>query len=765
MKKKIIVSTFLFVLVGIAAFFVFNYSLAASNQNSQIVDVTKKLDTTFKTLGGKTDKDLDLPVRLVGYDDIKIIWSSSKPNIISEDGVVNRPLYGDGDKEVVLTAIIESKTEGFKLQIMSVLGYQEASITFNIIVKAIEATDDEKITHTLNDLIVPRETYKDINLLKSSSVFSDISIKWTSSNLSILSNDGLIKGYGDVTLTARVSIGDKYEDKVFNCTVTDEELSYLVLDEDFTNYEEGDYNNPWSSDDNLFYITGGKIIEKNSKSVLSLNASNNGSVEFVNGNFAGILSLSYEYLNELLEGETASLIISQSIRGDQYRVVETIDISNITNNVYTYNFTYYEKVKISFESNNESLLIDVLNIVVKHYISERNIINSLESLIPSIVTQSINLPTTTTYGGTVIWESSHPEIISSLGVVNVPFVQTNVTLTATISYFEDDITYAISILVGESSDLPSVFIYFLDVGKYGARDMGESMMIKFGDYEVIIDAGDRWAESTQAVLEAVDEISDDKIIELAIATHPHADHIGSMDDVLNTFEVVNLLQFEGTYTSQVYRDYVTAYEASNCNVCTVLDAYNNIGDCTRIIEIGDNVSIEIINTGYHDKSDENSRGIVFILDAYGTRVLYTGDADNNKYPIESSYMNYVGDIDILKVVHHGTKNGTTTAFLEAVTPEVAIITNGNFLGNNNGHPTPEAINRIYQYSNKTQIYAVTGGNGTGSDRFHQRNGIITIEITVDDYYIASEYNGGVPIELSSTDFWVENPSRIYSYGN
>lgn len=776
MKKKLIISGILFILIGISAYFVVNYYITASDQNSQTVEVANILDSRFEVLGGKTDKDLDLPVYLPFYSDLKISWSSSKPNIISEDGVVNRPVYVDGDAEVILTASIESKVEGFKLQMMSLLGYKKTSYVINIIVKSLEATDEEKMSLTINDLIVPRETSRDINLLKKSSVFNDISIEWSSSDSTILSENGLIKGYGDVLLTAKVSIGDKSNEKIFSVTVTDEEISYLVLDEDFASYVEGDYNTPWVSNDNLFKVTEGKIVNIDSKKALSLNATNFGSLEFLNGNYEGIFSLSYEYGDELLIGENIYLKIYQSIHGNPYRVVETIDISDITNNVLTYNFTNYEHIKISFESDNDSLLVNVLNIVIKHYLSEENIVNSLEDLIPRIVTESINLPTTTIYGGSVIWESSHPEIISFEGVVNVPLTQTTVTLTAIISYFEDDITYAISISVGEGGQLPSVFVYFIDVGKYGESDCGEAMMIQVGDYEVMIDAGDRYNDSTKAVLEAVNNISRDKIIELAIATHPHSDHIGSMDDIFYEFDVINLLQFEGSHTSGVYSDYVAAYEASGCNVCTVMDAYNNIGECRRVIEISSNVTIEIINTGYYNDSDLNSKSIIFVLEAYGKRVLFTGDADNNIYPLEASYMDYVGDIDILKVVHHGAKNGTTTAFLQAVTPEVAIITNGNYLGNKNGHPTSEVINRIYANNNKTQIYALTGGNadectlGTSykcvvTDRFHQRNGTMIIEITGEDYYISSEYNSGIPIELSSTDFWVGHPSRLYSYIN
>jgi len=238
-----------------------------------------------------------------------------------------------------------------------------------------------------------------------------------------------------------------------------------------------------------------------------------------------------------------------------------------------------------------------------------------------------------------------------------------------------------------------------------------------------------------------------------------------MDDVFAEFDVLNLITFEGTYTTGVYNDYVSAYQAEDCNVFKVLDVYNNIVDLKREFEIVENVSIEIINTTYYSASDLNSRSIVFVLDAYGTRVLFTADADNNKYQIESTYMNDVGDIDILKVVHHGSKNGTSSQFLDVVMPEVAIITNGNYLGNSNTHPTPEAINRIYQYNNETKIYAVTGGNGSGSDRFYQRNGLITIEITLGKYIITSEYNFDEPIELSSTDFWINHPSRVYNYIN
>ncbi|MFA5482734.1 MAG: immunoglobulin-like domain-containing protein, partial [Bacilli bacterium] len=202
---------------------------------------------------------------------------------------------------------------------------------------------------------------------------------------------------------------------------------------------------------------------------------------FLNSNFSGVLSFSYQYLSNI--EEEVYLKIYYAVKNDEYRLFENIDISEYENNVYTYDFTYYEKVKFIFESSSDDLTVDVLNIVIKHTVTEENIVNSLENLIPDVINESINLPTTTIYGGSVSWVSSHPDIISSSGVLNLPTSKTSVTLTATISYFEDDITYAVNIEVGEGQEVPSVYVYFLDVGKYGDSDMGESMMIKVGVYK------------------------------------------------------------------------------------------------------------------------------------------------------------------------------------------------------------------------------------------------------------------------------------------
>ena len=259
----------------------------------------------------------------------------------------------------------------------------------------------------------------------------------------------------------------------------------------------------------------------------------------------------------------------------------------------------------------------------------------------------------------------------------------------------------------------------------------------------------------------------DKVLEYVIATHPDSDHIGSMDDVINTYEVRNIIRFMGDASSEIYKRFDEASKNEvDCNVCMVLDSYNNVGSCKRVITLGEEVYIEIINTQNYEQKENNARSVVCVLNAYGVRTLFTGDADNNSSELEKAYMNVVGDIDILKVVHHGTRNGTTKEFLETVKPEVAIVCNGNYFGNKHGHPTYEALERIYEYNSNTQVYAIVGGDAencqmttSGSykceptDYMLDRNGTILLTIDGNGYQLSSEYYGTTIKEVRDTSFW------------
>ena len=204
-------------------------------------------------------------------------------------------------------------------------------------------------------------------------------------------------------------------------------------------------------------------------------------------------------------------------------------------------------------------------------------------------------------------------------------------------------------------------------------------------------------------------------------------------------------------------NFEAAVVAEGGNTYYVIDLVN--GNDT--IEIVSGVELVFYNTSYLTTADANAY-IVFTLEAFDTRVLFNGDAEGNQ---EAVYASLVGDVEIFKMGHHGAMAGTTAYLLETIMPEIAIVTNGDYLGNSYSHPTYSALSRIYTYSDLCPVYAVTGGNGASSDIMLDRNGDIKVSITPAGYEITSQYYGMNPMEMSNTAYWndANNPHRSLGY--
>ena len=432
----------------------------------------------------------------------------------------------------------------------------------------------------------------------------------------------------------------------------------------------------------------------------------------------------------------------------------------------------YDKVSIKVEhidewSGDTYLDIDDVNVDTSPTIN--NAVDWIINNTPTSITQSLILPFTTEFGGAVNWESNNPSVLTGSGIVNRFEESKNVTLTATIKYLGETTTVTIEVVVKGKGSVQALEIYFIDIGKYGAGDCGECTYIKFGDIDIIVDAGDHFDSTIQAVTEAINQRLEDDVIEYVIATHPDGDHIGGMAALFENFTIETLIKFEGEYTTQKYQKMKTAYINEGCEVYEIKSDIIDQNKENKFISLSNDVFINFMDTSYYTSDESNGKSIVFTLEAYGTRVLMTGDADNasGHTDLEQKYMNQVGDIDILKVVHHGTANGTSIDYLNTVDPEVAIICNGNYLGNKHGHPHPTAIKNLYTYDSDMKVYAITGGgtidgvvnktNNTykcsSEDRFNQRNGLITVIIDNNGYTLNSEYYGDDILELNKTSYY------------
>jgi beta-lactamase superfamily II metal-dependent hydrolase len=142
----------------------------------------------------------------------------------------------------------------------------------------------------------------------------------------------------------------------------------------------------------------------------------------------------------------------------------------------------------------------------------------------------------------------------------------------------------------------------------------------------------------------------DGTIEYIIATHQDADHIGGFTEVLDAYVVTHAVLYStpasiATALRNTFEAAVTA-EGS-----VIYYAYDLATAADPTISLADNVELEFINTNSLQTANANYSSIVFVLNAFGTRVLFNGDAEQNQ---EAVYAPLVGDVDIFKLGHHGT---------------------------------------------------------------------------------------------------------------
>jgi beta-lactamase superfamily II metal-dependent hydrolase len=222
------------------------------------------------------------------------------------------------------------------------------------------------------------------------------------------------------------------------------------------------------------------------------------------------------------------------------------------------------------------------------------------------------------------------------------------------------------------SPTPEVLtVHFIDAGQ------GDAILIDKGETDILVDGG-----PTSASVLAYLQSQGVSNIDLVVATHPHADHIGGLADVLAQYQVNEIWVSGDTATSQTYQNFATAMAAEGATLREVERSY------TAQIE---GLGLAVLNPTSELTGDPNEDSVVFRLMCGGVSVLLMGDATNDS---EASILaaGLSLDSDVLKVGHHGSSTSTSAAFLAAVTPDVAIISVG--AGNIYGHPTQATLDRL-----------------------------------------------------------------------
>lgn len=218
-------------------------------------------------------------------------------------------------------------------------------------------------------------------------------------------------------------------------------------------------------------------------------------------------------------------------------------------------------------------------------------------------------------------------------------------------------------------------VHFLDVGQ------GDSIFIQLPDgRNMLVDAGPR--ESEDMVINYLRERAVEKI-DFVVGTHPHEDHIGSLDTVIKNFEIGEVFMPKVTTNTRTFRELLLAIQDKGLNIKTAKAGVS-------IMENGGLKAKLLAPYGTSYESLNNYSAVILLK--YGDiAFLLTGDAEGIS---EKEILSDRTDIkaQVLKVGHHGSNSSTSSDFLKAVSPEYAVISVG--AGNDYHHPHPVILNRL-----------------------------------------------------------------------
>lgn len=221
-------------------------------------------------------------------------------------------------------------------------------------------------------------------------------------------------------------------------------------------------------------------------------------------------------------------------------------------------------------------------------------------------------------------------------------------------------------------------VRFFDVGQ------GDSCLVSLPDGKtMLIDAGPGSAEND--LVKAISDL-DVKRLDYVIFTHPHEDHIGGGPAALKAFDVGQVFMPRSGYTTVAYENLLEAIDAKGLKVTEAkagLSIFNLPDMELRANFIGPGKSYEEIN---------DISAVVGLR--YGDRTfLFAGDAgEEAETSMTLSSSVQLPKADVLKVGHHGSATSTSAAFLEIVSPSVAVISVG--AGNDYGHPAQSTLDRL-----------------------------------------------------------------------
>ena len=302
-----------------------------------------------------------------------------------------------------------------------------------------------------------------------------------------------------------------------------------------------------------------------------------------------------------------------------------------------------------------------------YYISDR--VNALGHSYESVVTAPTCIAQGfTTYTCSDCGNSYTANLVNALGHSWTPATTSAPKTCKTCGATEGD-----KLPEGSGEAMETLYVSYIDVGQ------GDSMLIKLGDCDIIIDGGNTgYGPVVNSYLKSqnVDDI------ELMINTHLDTDHFVGLNDVLSSYVVEDFWR--------------SNFEKSNGSITTFKNnvtkeglSWDPVATGTTFTYEGLTLTVLYNGTG---ASSSNDSSLLISLEYGDFRFLFTGDLSKNVESklVKDSSINL--SCDVLKVGHHGSASSSTSAFLKATGAKYGVICVG--AGNSYGHPTATAMNNL-----------------------------------------------------------------------
>lgn len=214
-------------------------------------------------------------------------------------------------------------------------------------------------------------------------------------------------------------------------------------------------------------------------------------------------------------------------------------------------------------------------------------------------------------------------------------------------------------------------VHYIDVGQ------GDATFIELPNKEtMLIDAGEKSYGDT--VTNYINNLGYEEI-DYLVGTHPHTDHIGGLEKVIDSFKIENIYMPRVTSNTKTYLSLLEKIDSKNLTITTAKKGIEIISE--------DNLKIEILSPVKDEYKDLNNYSVVIKVTYDEASFLFMGDA---QVEVENEILD-TASAQVIKIGHHGSSTSSSKSFVNKVKPKYAIIEVG--INNNYNHPNSDVVKR------------------------------------------------------------------------